>query len=243
VPHLVASLIPASGDSTGLSLARCHALLRDAHDYLARRGMEAARRATLVDDASAWGGTFKRVRVALPSEGRPAIVRDDGEAHSLAEVVNQCATMERLLDALSWAQTPASGMSSWTVALCHPTTSSTPGDGSVADYDLVLRGPDGEAAWFEVSDVASTSDGNRKEERDLRSLGVLREGKGAERFELPWPKARVFLVVSTEFAGRLRTRRWQAFHYVPFAASPNTVVAEVRPGLATAPRSWPGMTP
>lgn len=228
VPHLVAALGSAIfGDSGSLSMDRCHTLLLDAHNYLARRGMDAARRAVLVDDTSTWGTVFKRVRVELPTDGRPDLVRDAAAHHSLAEVMNQCATMERLLDALSWAQTDASGMSTWTVTLCHPTTSSVPGDGSVADHDLVLTGPAGEAAWFEVSDVASTNDGNRKEERDLCSLGVLREAKGAERFNLTWPEARVFLVVSTEFSGRLRTRRWPHLTYRASAAGTGTVVAEI----------------
>nr|MBK7070637.1 hypothetical protein [Deltaproteobacteria bacterium] len=95
------------------------------------------------------------------------------------------------------------------MALCRSTTSSTPGDVS------------------------------RKEERDLCSLGVLREAKGAERFTLPWPKARVFLVVSTEFAGRLRTRRWTHLHYELFEAGPRTVVAEVLPGSPATPRVRP----
>lgn len=130
-------------------------------------------------------------------------------------------------------------MSTWTAILCSPTTSSAPGDGWVADHDLVLRGPADEAAWFEVADVASAPDGNRKEERDLCSLGVLREGKGAERFDRPWPKARVFLVVSAEFAGRLRSRRRPHLHHEPFDAGPKTLVAEVQPGVAKTPPTWP----
>ncbi len=126
-------------------------------------------------------------------------------------------------------------MSSWAVTLCHPTTSSAPGDGSVADHDLVLSGPAGGAAWFEVSDVASAIDGNRKEERDLCSLGVLREAKGTERFNLTWPKARVFLVVSTEFAGKLRTRRWPHLTYRASTAGARTVVAEVVPRPSATP--------
>lgn len=89
MPHLVTSLTPAShGDAGVLSLARCHALLLGAHDYLARQGAEAVRRAVRERDISAWGSTLKRVRVALPANGRPAVVRDDGAAHNLVEVVN-----------------------------------------------------------------------------------------------------------------------------------------------------------
>lgn len=55
-PHLVDSINPAAyGEANVLTLARCHELLREAHDYLARRGMDAVRRATLVESAASWG--------------------------------------------------------------------------------------------------------------------------------------------------------------------------------------------
>ena len=230
MPHLVDSLTPATyGEAGILSLARCRELLHDAHDYLARRGAEAARQAALLDDVTAWGTRFKRVRVELPRDSRPLLMRAAEDHHSLAEVVNQCATMERLLDALAWARTDASELSAFHVVRCHPTTGSAANDAEAPDNDLILAAPDGRAARFEVSDVASTSDGNRKEERDLRNLGVLREGKGAERFDLPWPAARVFLVVSSEFAGRLRGRRWPHLTYREVFAGVGTVVVEARP--------------
>lgn len=219
-----------------MSLLRCYSLLRGAHDYLTRQGAEAAHRAARVSNHSAWGVTLKRVRVALPVDWRPTIVRDDGAEHCLAEVVNQCATMERLLDALAWAQTAASGLSDFHVVRCHPTTSSGAA-GVGADHDLVLTGPEGRSAWFEVSDVASSEDGNRKEERDLRSLGLLRDGRGPERCDVPWPEARVFLVVSAEFFERLRGRRWRHLTYRGNAIGEGTVVTEVLPSSAPAP-NW-----
>ncbi len=214
MPHLVDSITPATyGETNVLTLTRCHELLREAHDYLARRGKEAARRATLVENAASWGSALKRVRVELPRDDRPRLVREANDRHSLAEVMNQCATMERLLDALAWAQTEGSSLSSFNVAVCHPTTSSAAGDTSVDDNDLILTAANGGRARFEVSDVASSTDGARKEERDLRNLGVLREGIGARRFEVDWPDARVFLVVSSEFAVKLQSRRWQHLVY------------------------------
>jgi hypothetical protein len=230
VPHLVDSLTPEIyGDAGVLSLVRCHALLGEAHDYLARHGAEAARRAALLDDATMWGTHFKRVRVELPRDARPLLMRAAEDHHSLAEVVNQCATMERLLDALAWARTDTSGLSAFCVVRCHPTTGSAASDVEAPDNDLILTAPDGRAARFEVSDVASASDGNRKEERDLRSLGLLREGRGAERYDVRWPDTRVFLVVSSEFAGRLRGRRWPHLVYREVFAGAGTVVVEVLP--------------
>lgn len=68
-----------------------------------------------------WGTHFKRVRVDLPRDARPLLMRAAEDHHSLAEVVNQCATMERLLDALAWARTDTSGLSAFHVVGC-PTT-------------------------------------------------------------------------------------------------------------------------
>lgn len=77
-------------------------------------------------------------------------------------------------------------------------------DGTVArmeagDNDLIIETANGALARFEASDVASNKDGNRKESKDLISLGVV--PKAAP------DKTRRFLVVSPEFAGRLLKRK------------------------------------
>jgi hypothetical protein len=143
-------------------------------------------------DVVGWGVAVKRIRVDLPAEGRPKLIASTISSHSLIEAMNQCATMERLLDALAWAQTGESGLSNAQVQVCHPTTSSAKGSG-VMDNDLVLVGSDGAMARFEVSDVASEEDGNQKERRDLMSLGVLQEGRGEAQFVGTWPPGRRFL--------------------------------------------------
>ena len=168
-----------------------------------------------------WGGGFKRIEIHLPScdparqfvdsTGRCHILIDESvQCQKLIEVINQAATMERLMDALRWAMTDESGLGKYRVDLCHPTTSSGDEDSNVADHDLVLSGPSG-VALFEVSDVASSKDGNRKEEKDLRSLGLLVEGQGESKFRVTaWPPGRLFLVVSREWRGRIdqNSRRW-----------------------------------
>jgi hypothetical protein len=105
------------------------------------------------------------------------------------------------------------------------------------DHDLVLMGPDGAKAKFEISDVSGARDGNNKEKKDLISLGVLREGKGDEMFPNEWPKGRLFLVVSDEFAGRLRKpgRAWLKgtpphCRYNELAAQGTTGIFEVEKG-------------
>lgn len=201
--HLVA---PPSGP---LPLAEAAAQLQAAHDYLARQGAQAIDRALVSRDIPHWGAAIKRIPVELPAEDRPTLIAPAIARHSLIEVINQCATMERLLDALAWAQTPEAGLGVDTVVSCHPTTSSAKG-AERADNDLILTGPDGRIARFEVSDVASEEDGNQKERRDLISLGVLRDARGPARFDVTWPAGRLFLVVSQEFATRLErpTRAW-----------------------------------
>ena len=226
--------IPTNGDDP-MRLDECRSTVQEAHDYLVRKGMEAVRRAFDVASTRYWGTEVKRVRVLLPKDEWPEIVSSETEEHNLVEVMNQCATMERLLDALEWAQSVESGLSESLVERCHPTTSSSYGDED--DHDLVLMGPDGTKAKFEISDVSGARDGNNKEKKDLISLGVLREGKGDEMFSNEWPKGRLFLVVSEEFAGRLRKpgRAWLKgttphCHYNELAARGTTRVFEVEKG-------------
>lgn len=199
-----------------------------------------SRRAASVAVDRNWGAGVKRIRVDLQDqEGRPALIPPDVTDHSLTEVYNQCATMERLLDALAWAQTEASGLAGYQVERCHPTTSSITSDPH--DNDLVLAGSHGALAKFEVSDVASSKDGNRKEERDLIRLGVLRKATGEEKMNVEWPEGRLFLAVSGEFAQRLRrpTRMWlkgPAPHcrYIEVKNDGRTRIFEILPG-ATSP--------
>lgn len=151
------------------------------------------------------------MRVLLPDEGRPELVPRDQPDQSLIAVINQCATLERLLDVLEWAQSDPE-LAAFSVEHCHPTTSSTQSAGqkAIGDNDLVLIGSDGHRARFEDSDVASNRDGNSKEQKDLIGLGVLAVGRGEARYAVEWPRDRLFLVVSEEFAERLRRpiREW-----------------------------------
>jgi len=232
MPHLVASLVGP------ITLAACADQIRAAHDYLARQGAQAIDRAWVSRDVTGWGAAVKRIRVELPLDGRPELIAPDITSHSLIEVINQCATMERLLDALAWAQTPEGGLADTQVKICHPTTSSAKGDGAM-DNDLVLEGPGGVVARFEVSDVASEEDGNQKERRDLVSLGVLQAGRGVDQFVGAWSSERRFLVVSPEFARRLArfTRAWlkgSSPHccYQQHATAGGTCLIEVLPGTS-----------
>lgn len=200
--HLVGSFV-ALGDGYK-SLESCHAEIREAQGYLAANGAEAIRRSADLGGGERSGIGAKRVRVAFPEQLRPALIGQGLKDHNLAEVVNQCATMERLLDALCWARTEPS-LNGYAVERCHPTTGSSSGDGD--DHDLVLikeNVPDLKVK-FEVSDVVSGKDGNNKEKKDLASLGVLRRGSLQPADE--WPAGRLFLVVSEEFCGWLMRRR------------------------------------
>lgn len=218
-----------------MSIADCHRLVREAHSYLSQHGMEAIEKAQRARGSSYWGSRIKRVSVLLADENRPELIPLSVTEHNLTEVYNQCATIERLLDALEWAQTEESGLNRHEVVLCHPTTSSVPG--AADDHDLVLVGPEGTNAKFEVSDVAGKRDGNRKEEKDLARLGVLPTTGINERFEEGWPPGRLFLVVSAESARRLLEprRSWLKgdpphCHYVEVKAGGPTRVFEVRRG-------------
>ncbi len=197
--HLVDKFVASNGDHK--TLTACRADVQEARDYLATHGAAAIRRASGSQGGSDWGSSVKRARVILPDGPCPALISSETRKHNLVEVVNQCATMERLIDALCWAQTESSLME-YLVERCHPTTSSSRSDEE--DHDLVLVASDGSEvkAKFEVSDVASEKDGNGKEKKDLESLGVLT--RGSNKTPAGWPSGRLFLVVSEEFAVWIR---------------------------------------
>lgn len=167
--HLVASVTAADGQR--VPIGECYRLVKEARDFLAHRGSIAIAQAGSYAGTASWGTDVKRLRVELPHEHRPQLVGPALTRHNLIEVINQCAGMERLLDALQWAQEALPG---YAVERCHPTTGSTALDGrKVADdHDLVLIGSCGEKAKFEVSDVVGSQDSNRKEQKDLLSLGI-----------------------------------------------------------------------
>ncbi len=208
--------------------------LRDAHRFLVAAARKTIPR--LIDlPARAWGSACKREHVVLPRKRRPSLVSENIERHSFAEVMNQCATLERLIDTLSWAQEHAPLQRALAVR-CNATTSSAPRKKGQArdddDHDLVLKDTNGVRWKFEVSDVASEKDGNGKERKDLVSLGVLAAGDD----DVPgWPDGRNHLVVSSEFAVRLSspTRhglRLGLFHYVQVKDDGETRIFEVREG-------------
>jgi hypothetical protein len=195
--------------------------LTQAHEFIAEQAV--GRLASEIGKATAvtetWGCDFKRIDIPFPpgharrqftdSDGRVhVLVEEDVRPQKLIEVINQAATIERLMDALRWAMSGPSGLNGFTIRLCHPTTSSEADEDEISDHDLVLAHQTGATAIFEVSDVASPKDGNGKAEKDLRSLGVLVEGKGEEKFRVrDWPASRLFLVVSSDWKEPLRARR------------------------------------
>ncbi len=206
--HLVGSFVACGGAYK--SLEDCYADVRDAQAYLSEGGRGAFGRAAALGGGERWGTEAKRIKVAFPDGSRPALIDRDLEEHNLAEVVNQCATMERLLDALLWAQDEPS-LRGYAVERCHPTTGSSKGESE--DHDLVLAREDEPEikARFEVSDVVGAKDGNSKEKKDLASLGVLKKGSFGSVDE--WPTGRLFLVVSEEFGGWLMRRRTRTPSY------------------------------
>jgi hypothetical protein len=141
----------------------------------------------------------------------------------LTEVINQCATMERLLDALPWAQV---ALPDHEVVLINPTTSSKKSgaaEDAYQDNDLILENRSGQRALFEVSDVVSEKvDGNSKEQKDLKSLGVLPEWKYGDALR--------FLVVSKEFGKRIARagRKTSGWKYLEPQHQGDTYISKVQ---------------
>lgn len=205
--------------------------LREAHQFLVSAAKRTIGRFDTVD-AAEWGAALKRTKVEL-SDDPPHLVRQAGKVHAFAEVVNQCATLERLMGALKWS---GEALPDFDVQTCHPTTSSLKQD-TEPDNDLILvqRGGSGRC-FFEVSDVASsTGDGNQKEIKDLVSLRIIASANRPVVCPSAWPEGRFFLVVSEEFAKYLLrpTRhclKMGVFHYKEVGREGTTRIIEVIAG-------------
>lgn len=228
MPHLVRSF---GTKSQPIPTSEALAELRAAHQYLVDHATRALS-AYAVGDSAYWGTQLKRIRVQFPTGERPRLIDISIRDHSLTEVYNQCATMERLIDGMQWALT---ALPDYDVLRCHPTTSSVQ-DGNrdgIPDHDLVLINSDGVLARFEVSDVAtSKADSNQKAAKDLKSLGIW---KDTPDIPAVWSAGRLFLIVSSEFAKQLRKRgtgfsKQKRFHvYNEHPVNSYTSVFEILP--------------
>jgi hypothetical protein len=161
-----------------------------------------------IEEGTNWGTSAKRVSVVLASE-RPHDIGKDVKKHNIVEVINQIATLERLLDLLAWVRTNGSELEKFgQVVVCHPCTSSSC-HSDLWENDLVLSDESGLKARFEVSDVASSKDGNDKYRKVLVSLRVLTD---SGTINMSASDDLLFLAVSEEFSGYIRrhTPKWNA---------------------------------
>jgi hypothetical protein len=179
------------------------ALLR-AHDTLAVSAKLVLSKVDL--ESVDWGTKIKRLPV-ICQDANPLLVT--GSKHNVSEVMNMCATVERLLDALKWAR-DSNEFTNYEIEICHPTTGATPEQdcNGRPDNDLILIDEkNGMRARFEVTDSAKGKDTMKKEKKDLTSLHVLRKfpkNVTGNCLDIKaWPKGRLFLVVSNELARNL----------------------------------------
>jgi hypothetical protein len=181
--------------------------LSRAHKLLKRAGHAALKTAANTSRPNEhWGTTVKRELVRATSD--KLLMTQGIAAQNLVEVINMCATVERVLDTLEWAR--GNGFSEYLVLCCHPTASSDHAARKKKQFDndlvLVQRlGKRKQFARFEISDVSGEGDGNDKERKDLASLGVLNKPKkGGSPNDImkikQWPRGRIFLGISNEFA-------------------------------------------
>lgn len=196
MPHLFTPLSEATPLSDWLRQ------LTAVHDAVAR---VAAARQDVVDAVDHWGCVVKRRPVDLSG-----LATDDSvsafigvTSHPFGELVNQLATVERLLDALRWAETNGAER----VVECNPSTSHSPA--GICSHDLVVARP-GTTMVFEVSDVAGiTGNANRKMEKDLRTLERCSCGAGSfvRRLLAVSPQSGRWLEARPELAAVVATLR------------------------------------
>jgi hypothetical protein len=168
--------------------------LQGAHDAIVDRAIGWTNAAA----GSSWGIRAKRAVVDLAG-AHPMVT---SEKHPILELLNICATVERLVGALRWAIDRGWAQS---VLECSPTTS-----GVAGPSDVRTVGGEGEA-WFEVSDVLSARDGRRKLRTDL------------ERLERAPAGVATFLVTSPSWERRIQV---QGFSYAKVPPE-DTIVARV----------------
>jgi len=192
MPHVIEPFTNASFDD---ALSR----LRSTHGFLVSRA-----RATLagsdIDDAR-WGSALKRSPVKLDQGNVPPLIGKPEE--KLGEVINIAATVERLMDAITWfANQPENDGCS--ILECHPSTSDESNGNDLVIVDsqgrIVIR--------CEVCDVASSNAGsNNKEKKDIRNLGCNQA--------VPQDDIGRFICTAPEFARALtgRRRKWQTKPY------------------------------
>jgi len=194
MPNLIESFGLSCPEPRLSAISTIDAAIRElnaALDFLYPFGFDAVQRAATTPVIFGWGSTVKRIRVVLPVERRPLLLLRAEPDHSMIEVINQCATVERLLDALTWAKETSWG--DWSVERCHPTTGNRKHSRSDldGDNDLVLKGATNGFARFEVADISGVRDTNRSIRKNLRSLGIGSDlyGKDAIFLVLPAPPA------------------------------------------------------
>lgn len=208
------------------ALKDAHQELIQAYEVLVASARQAAQALANLDPIG-WGAAAKRLRVTWSDT--PASMLSDVEEQLLTEVINQCATVERMLDAMAWVLSVAPSVE---LVRAHTTTSSRPTDANDNDLAVLVAG---ERWSFEVSDVASSAtDGNRKELKDLVSLGLIVEAGGMWQLADPLPSGRQFLAVSPEFATRLcrPTRhllKTEQLRYTRIDTPRRTALLEVHP--------------
>lgn len=120
-----------------VAVVECLNRVRACHRYLVEAGQQAVSAMNAKSEPSRWGTEAKRVAVRFEG-AKPRDIGSDLYQHNLVEIINQTATVERLIDVLEWVQTTESGMVDFTrVTVCHPSTTAAPAD--KWENDLVLQ--------------------------------------------------------------------------------------------------------
>lgn len=173
-----------------LALAESHKVLRES----ARLALNTVSGLPL---GGSWASSAKDIRVWLPRNecDRPVLLKRAKPDHNLTEVVNLCATVERLIDALLWCDTH---YPTYKISVCHPSTGSGK-NGKRRDDDLVLQDGSDIALRFEATDNSGSGNTTAKIRKDLDSLFFAEEC---------YPNDRRFLVVRKAPADCLDSFFW-----------------------------------
>jgi hypothetical protein len=133
-------LVPPIRNRTIPETLRC---IEEAHAFLTQEGnrhlLALVGQVAGTVPSAVWGQTLERKSVRIPQTGRPELMTSSPAEQPLAEIVNQCASLERVSDLLNWA---AVEFPTAEVGVCHPTTSGGQRKNvplAEREQDLVLR--------------------------------------------------------------------------------------------------------
>jgi hypothetical protein len=173
-------------------LHEAFAQLEDANSILKTSIVEFSK-TVRIPDSRQWACDVKRLRV--PISGADSRTLLTVHEYDYGEIINQCATLERLMDAMQWAVDHLPDHRH--IVSCDPTQSRK------GEADLIIKNSNS-IAMFEISDKVGADAFRRKVRTQTNNLG---EGQAKLRTHYPNHSVRAFIAMNAD-GPPIPTTRW-----------------------------------